>query len=46
VFGFSQAPLNSTGCGGATGMTVGPDHQIGLACGGSNALVEDRTGIP
>jgi hypothetical protein len=34
----------STGCGGASGLTVGPDHQLGLACGGANALVvDDRT---
>jgi hypothetical protein len=45
VFDFSKAPLNSLGCGGATGMAVGPDHQIGLACGGTNTLViDDRTG--
>jgi hypothetical protein len=37
VFDFSKAPLNSLGCGGATGMAVGPDHQIGLACGGANS---------
>jgi hypothetical protein len=28
-------------------MAVGPDHQIGLACGGANALIiDDRTGDP
>jgi hypothetical protein len=37
----------STGCGGASGLTVGPEHQLGLACGGANALVvDDRTGLP
>ena len=47
VFDFAKAPLNATGCGGATGMAVGSDHQIGLACGGTNALViDDRTGNP
>jgi hypothetical protein len=43
---FSKAPLDSTGCGGASGMAIGPDHQIGLACGGANALIiDDRTGL-
>jgi hypothetical protein len=43
VFTFAA----STGCGGAAGMAVGPDHQIGLACGGANALIiDDRTGLP
>jgi hypothetical protein len=49
VSDFRTAPLNaaSVGCGGASGMTVGPDHQIGLACGGANALIiDDRTGAP
>jgi hypothetical protein len=37
----------STGCGGAAGLAVGPDHQLGLACGGANALIiDDRTGLP
>jgi transposase len=28
-------------------LKVGPDHQIGLACGGGNALIiDDRTGAP
>jgi hypothetical protein len=32
-------------CGGATGMAIGPDHQIGLACSGADALIiDDRTG--
>jgi len=32
-------------CGGASGLTIGPDHQIGLACGGANAeIIDDRTG--
>jgi hypothetical protein len=43
VFTFAA----STGCGGASGLTVGPDHQLGLACGGANALIiDDRTGLP
>jgi hypothetical protein len=49
VSDFRTAPLNaaSIGCGGASGLTVGPDHQIGLACGGANALIiDDRTGAP
>jgi hypothetical protein len=37
----------ATGCGGAAGLAVGPDHQLGLACGGANALIiDDRTGQP
>jgi hypothetical protein len=32
-------------CGGASGLAIGPDHQIGLACGGADALIiDDRTG--
>jgi len=32
-------------CGGASGLAIGPDHQIGLACGGTDALIiDDRTG--
>jgi len=32
-------------CGGAAGMAIGPDHQIGLACGGADALIiDDRNG--
>jgi hypothetical protein len=43
----TTGPLASTGCGGASGLTIGPDHQIVLACGGANALViDDRTGLP
>jgi hypothetical protein len=35
----------STGCGGAAGLAVGPDHQLGLACGGTNGLIiDDRDG--
>jgi hypothetical protein len=35
----------SAGCGGASGLAVGPDHQLGLACGGANALIiDDRDG--
>jgi hypothetical protein len=49
VSDFRIPPLNaaSIGCGGASGLTVGRDHQIGLACGGANALIiDDRTGAP
>ena len=46
-FRSTTGPLASTGCGGASGLTIGSDHQIGLACGGANALViDDRTGNP
>jgi len=32
-------------CGGASGLAIGPDHQIGLACGGTDALIiDERTG--
>jgi hypothetical protein len=32
-------------CGGASGLKIGPDHQIGLACGGVNAeIIDSRTG--
>jgi hypothetical protein len=33
-----------TTCGGATGMAIGPDHQIGLACSTSAEIIDDRTG--
>jgi hypothetical protein len=49
VSDFRIPPLSaaSIGCGGASGLKVGPDHQIGLACGGANALIiDDRTGNP
>jgi hypothetical protein len=49
VSDFRILPLSapSIGCGGASGLTVGRDHQIGLACGGANALIiDDRTGAP
>jgi hypothetical protein len=47
VFDFAKPPLASTGCGGAAGLAAGPDHQLGLACGGANALIIDsRTGVP
>jgi hypothetical protein len=47
VFDFAKPPLASTGCGGAAGMAAGPDHQLGLACGGANALIIDNhTGNP
>jgi hypothetical protein len=37
--------MNYPTCGGAAGMSIGPDHQIGLACGGADALIiDDRTG--
>jgi hypothetical protein len=35
----------ATACGGATGMAIGPDHQIGLACGGTaTEIIDNRTG--
>ncbi len=35
----------STGCLGPQGLTIGPDHQIGLGCGGTNSLIiDDRNG--
>jgi len=40
-------PINSktTGCFGPQGLTVGPDHQIALGCGGANSLIiDDRNG--
>jgi hypothetical protein len=40
-------PINSaaTGCFGPQGMAIGPDHQIGLGCGGTNSLIiDDRDG--
>lgn len=47
VFDFAKPPLASTGCGGAAGLAAGRDHQLGLACGGANALImDDRTGLP
>jgi hypothetical protein len=43
VSDFRTAPLNAAaiGCGGASGLTVGPDRQLGLACGGANAVGHD-----
>jgi hypothetical protein len=43
---FRTGPLSlaSIGCGGASGLTVGPDHQIGLAPGGTNALIINDAG--
>jgi hypothetical protein len=42
VFPISSA---KTGCFGPQGLTVGPDHQIGLGCGGTNSLIiDDRDG--
>ena len=36
----------TTGCAGPTGLAIGPNHQIQLGCGGTNALiVDDRSGI-
>jgi hypothetical protein len=40
-------PISSsaTGCFGPQGMAIGPDHQIGLGCGGANSLIiDDRDG--
>jgi len=40
-------PISSklTGCFGPQGMAIGPDHQIGLGCGGTNSLIiDDRNG--
>jgi hypothetical protein len=35
-----------SGCVGPAGMAIGPNHQIGLGCGGTNSLIiDDRTGI-
>jgi hypothetical protein len=35
----------STGCLGPQGLAVGPDHQLGLGCGGTNSLIiDDRDG--
>jgi hypothetical protein len=42
VFPISSA---KTGCAGPQGMAIGPDHQIGLGCGGTNSLIiDDRDG--
>jgi len=42
VFPISAA---TTGCAGPQGMAIGPDHQIGLGCGGKNSLIiDDRDG--
>ena len=42
VFPISSA---KTGCFGPQGMAVGPDHQLGLGCGGANSLIiDDRDG--
>src|SRR5262249_24437549 len=38
VFPISSA---KTGCFGPQGMAIGPDHQIGLGCGGTNSLIID-----
>jgi hypothetical protein len=49
VSDFRTGPLSSAsiGCGGGSGLKIGPDHQIVIACGGANALViDDRTGNP
>jgi DNA-binding beta-propeller fold protein YncE len=36
----------TTGCAGPTGLAIGPNHQIQLGCGGTNALIiDDRSGI-
>jgi hypothetical protein len=36
----------STGCGGAAGLTVGPDHQALPAAAPIRLVVDDRTGLP
>jgi hypothetical protein len=42
VFPISSA---TTGCKGPQGMAIGPEHQIGLGCGGTNSLIiDDRDG--
>ena len=42
VFPISSA---KTGCYGPQGTAIGPDHQIGLGCGGTNSLIiDDRDG--
>jgi hypothetical protein len=42
VFPISSA---TTGCFGPQGLAIGPDHQIGLGCGGTNSLIiDDRDG--
>jgi hypothetical protein len=35
----------ATGCVGPQGLSVGPDHQLALGCGGTNSLIiDDQTG--
>jgi hypothetical protein len=38
---------SSTGCNGGSGLAVGPDHQLALACGGTSTnslIIDDRNG--
>jgi hypothetical protein len=42
---FHVEKVFTPACGGASGMAIGPDHQIGLACPAPNAeIIDDRTG--
>jgi hypothetical protein len=41
---FHVEAVFTPACGGATGMAIGPDHQIGLACSTSAEIIDDRTG--
>ena len=41
---FHVEKVFTPACGGATGMAIGPDHQIGLACSTSAEIIDDRTG--
>jgi hypothetical protein len=47
VSDFRTGPLSSSSvdCVGGSGLKIGPDHQIVIACSGANGLViDDRTG--
>jgi hypothetical protein len=41
IFDFAQAPLNSTGCTGGTGIAIGPGNQLANSCG---LIIDDSTG--
>ncbi len=41
IFDFDQAPLNTTGCTGGTGIAIGPDHQLANSCA---LIIDDQTG--
>ena len=43
IFDFAQPPLSSLSpaCTGATGIALGPDHQLALSCG---LIIDDRNG--